>query len=161
MEPREARRSARDSKWIASSTTGLCPREAALFSADVVNFLTSDAAPNSILVNFYGLPEPNGNPHDQRTNEFSSFAEDDIKVSSKLTVNVGLRWEYDGYPSENKGLFTDVWTSQLLSDNTGSFYLGGQITDGPACPTFAGCLPGTLATDNNQVGSLAGYVVQS
>ena len=89
------------------------------------------------LVNFYGLPEPNGNPHDQRTNEFSAFAEDDIKVNSKLTVNIGLRWEYDGYPSENKGLFTDVWRSLATIDNTGSFYI------------------------NNPVGSLAGFVVQS
>jgi hypothetical protein len=113
------------------------PSRGGLIYPDVVNFLTSDAAPGSILVNFYGLPEPNGNPHDQRTNEFSTFAEDDIKVNSRLTVNIGLRWEYDGYPSENKGLFTDVWTSLLQVDNTGSFYI------------------------NNPVGSLAGYVVQS
>jgi Carboxypeptidase regulatory-like domain/TonB-dependent Receptor Plug Domain len=113
------------------------PSRGGLIYPDVVNFLTSDAAPGSILVNFYGLPEPNGNPHDQRTNEFSAFAEDDIKVNSKLTVNVGLRWEYDGYPSENKGLFTDVWRSLATIDNTGSFYI------------------------NNPVGSLAGFVVQS
>jgi Carboxypeptidase regulatory-like domain/TonB-dependent Receptor Plug Domain len=124
------------------------PSRGGLIYPDVVNFLVSDAAPGSILVNFYGLPEPNGNPHDQRTNEWSTFAEDDIKVNSKLTLNVGLRWEYDGYPSENKGLFTDVWTSQLGIDNTGSFYLGNEVTGGPG-------------TASNQIGSLAGYVVQS
>jgi hypothetical protein len=135
------------------------PARGGLIYADPVNFLTSDdPAGGSILVNFYGLPEPNGNPHDQRTNEFSSFAEDDIKVNSKLTVNVGLRWEYDGYPSENKGLFTNVWTSLLTVDNTGSFYLGQQASN-LACGN--GATFGTAGCMSNQVGSLAGYVVQS
>jgi hypothetical protein len=133
------------------------PARGGLIYPDAVNFLTSDAAPGSILVNFYGLPEPNGNPHDQRTNEFSAFAEDDIKVNSKLTVNVGLRWEYDGYPSENKGLFTNVWTSLLTVDNTGSFYLGEQASN-PACTGGAFGGPGCVS---NQIGSLAGFVVQS
>jgi hypothetical protein len=125
------------------------PARGGLIFPSVTDFLTSaPSAPGSILVNFYGLPPANGNPHDQRTNEFSSFVEDDIKVNSKLTVNLGVRWEYDGYPSENKGLFTDVWTSQLTIDNTGSFYLGNEVVNGPG-------------TASNQIGSLAGYVVQS
>jgi hypothetical protein len=123
------------------------PGRGGLIFPSVSDFLTSSSGPagasgtpatfGSLLVNFYGLGEANGNPHDQRTNEMSAYVEDDIKLNSKLTVNLGVRWEYDGYPSENKGLFTDVWTSQLLNDNTGSFYIG------------------------NPVGSLAGYVVQS
>jgi hypothetical protein len=137
------------------------PSRGGLIYPDVVNFLTSDSAPGSILVNFYGLPEPNGNPHDQRTNEFSAFLEDDIKVTSKLTVNFGLRWEYDGYPSENKGLFTDVWTKQLTIDNTGSFYLGNEVSLGPPCAALAPPFGCTTAANNNAVGSLAGYVVQS
>jgi len=125
------------------------PSRGGLIFPSVTDFLTSaPSAPGSILVNFYGLPPANGNPHDQRTNEFSSFIADDIKVNSKLTVNLGVRWEYDGYPSENKGLFTDVWTSQLTIDNTGSFYLGNEVLNGPGTPS-------------NQIGSLAGYVVQS
>jgi hypothetical protein len=134
------------------------PARGGLIYPDVVNFLTSDAAPGSILVNFYGLPEPNGNPHDQRTNQFSGFVEDDIKVNSRLTVNLGLRWEYDGYPSENKGLFTDVWRTQLLNDNTGSFYLGDQAANNACGTTIAFGDPGC---QSNPVGSLAGYVVQS
>jgi hypothetical protein len=133
------------------------PGRGGLIFPSVSDFLTSSsgsaaagtpATDASILVNFYGLGEPNGNPHDQRTNEFSAFVEDDIKLTSKLTVNLGVRWEYDGYPSENKGLFTNVWTSQLLTQNTGSFYLGNEVVAGPG-------------TGSNPVGSLAGYVVQS
>jgi Carboxypeptidase regulatory-like domain/TonB-dependent Receptor Plug Domain len=112
----------------------------------VADFLTSSSgAPNTgttavgngILVNFYGLGEANGNPHDQRTNEFSAFTEDDIKVSRKLTVNLGVRWEYDGYPSDVTGLFTNVWPSEAGLVNTGSFFI------------------------NNPAGTLAGFVVQS
>lgn len=123
------------------------PSRGGLDFPSVTDFLTGDQ-PGSILVNFYGLPEPNGNPHDQRTNEFSAFAEDDIKLTHKLTLNLGLRWEYDGYPSENKGLFTDVWPSELAIVNTGGFYLGPELTNGPGTPS-------------NTIGSLAGYVVQS
>jgi hypothetical protein len=137
------------------------PARGGLIYPSVTDFLTgSTANPGSILVNFYGLPEANGNPHDQRANEFSAFVQDDIKVNRKLTVNLGLRWEYDGYPSENRGLFTNVWTSQLLNDNTGTFYLGNEVVAGPPCAVLSPFCD-TPGIGNNQVGSLQGFVVQS
>ncbi|HEY4710168.1 MAG TPA: TonB-dependent receptor [Candidatus Acidoferrales bacterium] len=137
------------------------PGRGGLAYGTMADFLTSSSgAPNTgtapagsgILANFYGLAQPDGNPHDQRTNEINAFAEDDIKVTSKLTVNIGLRWEYDGYPSDKTGLFTNVWTSQLLKENTGSFFLGDQATLGAG---------GGPTGTNNLVGTLLGYVVQS
>ncbi len=109
---------------------------------------------NSILANFYGETTTNGNKHDQRTNEFGAYAEDDIKVTPKLTVNLGLRWEYDGYPSDRTGLFSNGWASQAAMVNTGSFFLGDQAS-AANCPTFP------CATPSNTVGTLAGLVVQS
>jgi hypothetical protein len=136
---------------------------------NTIDFLTSSsgaaatgtaAAPGAIVVNFYGLGEANGNPHDQRSNEFAAFAEDDIKVSRKLTLNLGIRWEYDGYPSDVTGLFTNGWASAAALVNTGSFFLGNEVATGPTCTSaLLPCF--TTPTNNNLIGTLAGYAVQS
>ena len=121
------------------------------------DFLTSSSGapdtgtalqPNGVLVNFWGLGQANGNKHDQVANEFASFVEDDIKVSPKLTLNLGLRWEYDGYPSDKTGLFTNAWASAAAQVNTGSFFLGPEVVNGPGTP-------------NNVTGTLVGMAVQS
>ncbi len=133
------------------------PGRGGVFFPTVADFLTSSSgapatmtapAPNGIFVNFYGITTTNGNKHDQRTNEFAAYAEDDIKVTSMLTLNLGLRWEYDGYPSDTTGLFTNAWASQAAIVNTGSFFLGNEVANGPGTPS-------------NQIGTLAGLVVQS
>ena len=92
----------------------------------------------TMLFNFATITPPSGPLHYNRINAFSSFVQDDFKVSSHLTVNLGLRWEYNGWPDDTTGFFTNVWPSKAALVNTGSFYLA----------------PGS-------VGSLAGYVVPS
>lgn len=143
------------------------PGRGGMIFFNTADFLTSSSggpatgtapAPGGVLVNFYGLGEVNGNPHDQRANEFAAFAEDDIKVTRRLTLNLGVRWEYDGYPSDVTGLFTDVWPSAAALVNTGSFFLGNQATNA-ACGN--GTAFGTAGCMSNQVGTLAGFAVQS
>jgi hypothetical protein len=61
--------------------------------------------------------------HNNRINAFSGYLQDDIKVNRKLTVNVGVRWELDGFPDDTSGQFANVWASQLAKVNTGSYFL--------------------------------------
>ncbi len=84
---------------------------------------------------FCVLSGPDGIIHGYRANDINWFVQDDIKVNQRLTLNLGVRWEYDGTLSDKYGNLTNVWQSKLL--NT----------------LIPGSTPAT--------GSLAGYVVPS
>jgi hypothetical protein len=72
-----------------------------------------------------------------RANTFSAYVQDDVKATKRLTVNIGVRWEYNGLPTNTTGYFSTVWPSLLSQVNTGSYFL------------------------NNPQGTLVGFVVQS
>ncbi len=90
--------------------------------------------------------------HYNRIGDYDWFVQDDIRVSSKLTVNAGVRWEYQGWPSDAIGQFANIWQSQMAKVNTGSFFLADAAApwcaNGPGAPA----LP---------VGTLAGFIVPS
>jgi len=56
---------------------------------------------------------PDGIIHAYRLPNMSSFVQDDWKVSTKLTVNLGVRWEYNGTLSDKYGNLTNTWISRL------------------------------------------------
>jgi hypothetical protein len=67
--------------------------------------------------------------------EGSAFVQDDFKFTPRLTVNMGLRWDYFGYVTNTDGNWSGVWSSLVNTQ------------------PFPGSSPAT--------GSLAGFVVPS
>jgi hypothetical protein len=89
---------------------------------------------------------PDGIIHGYRANNASWFVQDDFKVGSRLTLNLGVRWEYDGTLSDKYGNLTNVWPSLVRSVNTPAA-LAGTGTNG-GLPTSGGTLAGYVVPSN-------------
>jgi hypothetical protein len=64
-----------------------------------------------------------------------AYVQDDWRTTPKLTLNLGLRWEFIGAPIESNGRFANFVPAQtgLTSDGTSRFYIPqSQVVNEPA-----------------------------
>lgn len=69
---------------------------------DPVNSL-ADFLLGDVKTSGYALPQP---PAGRRNYNLGIFAQDDWKVTSKLTLNLGLRWEYESPMTSSNGIYS-------------------------------------------------------
>jgi hypothetical protein len=62
---------------------------------------------------FASAAEPGGLRVAFREPAANSFVQDDIKVNSRFTLNLGSRWEFNGLIHERNGFLTNVWPSLI------------------------------------------------
>ncbi len=61
----------------------------------------------------------------------NTFVQDDYKISSRLTFDLGVRWEYDGDFNDKYGSLTNVWPN-LISSTAPPTGPPAPGTNGPA-----------------------------
>jgi Carboxypeptidase regulatory-like domain/TonB-dependent Receptor Plug Domain len=85
-----------------------------------------------------------------RLNYINAFAQDDIKLTPRFTLNAGVRWERDGFPTVANGVTSSFWpTLYKAAPLPGS---GCTINGVQVGPGSSGCSLAGFVVPNNYQG---------
>lgn len=96
-----------------------------------------------------------------RLNYINAFAQDDIKLTPRFTLNAGVRWERDGFPTVANGVSSTYWPSLALASpvaGTGCVINGVPAGAGS---TGTGCSLAGFVVPNNYTGNLPAGVTRN
>ncbi len=99
-----------------------------------------------------------------RVNDLSGFVQDDWKVSNRLTLNLGLRYDFYGYPVDIRGRLVNFIPEQFRAGTTAApaappngFVQAGNATNPlPAVPLVDNAL---IAGDKNNFAPRVGFAL--
>jgi hypothetical protein len=68
------------------------------------------------------------------------YVQDDIKLTTKLTLNLGLRWDREGAPTERYNRMNTGWNFSAADPALAAAAKSANASDCPACASLAGGL---------------------
>ncbi|HTC91175.1 MAG TPA: carboxypeptidase-like regulatory domain-containing protein [Bryobacteraceae bacterium] len=100
---------------------------------------------------------PDGIVHAYRLPNMNSFVQDDWKVNNKLTVNLGVRWEYDGTLSDKYGNLTNPQLQYMVPNSqvpsaplgTAANYGGWVVPNNYQTSTWGPLPPGVVQSTSS------------
>jgi Carboxypeptidase regulatory-like domain len=96
-----------------------------------------------------------------RLNYINAFAQDDIKLTPRFTLNAGVRWEWDGFPTVANGVTGTFWPTLYNASpipGTGCVIGGVPVGAGAA---GTGCSLAGFVVPNNYQGNLPAGVTRN